>query len=271
MSQIKITNSIFNICLGDARGKTQKKKAILITDSKGFSLQQEVSTEKFIDLLIISKSKLSIYDTSFIWKALKSNLVKKDKAIIFIWLATCDFTTKTEKYIELTHNTSRYHNKIDAIASKLSTIKAQIQARYKHSSVIILACPPYSIEHYNKYQGHGNASKFRSQTLLLESQIFYLNRQIKKINHENFKVCSKIKTKVDENNNTVAQTNATKKSNSKTSPNFTSDILRQTKQQGQRTRYYIDYKTLYDGLHPDSLIAKLWLRRICQRVVSLCY
>ena len=48
-----------------------------------------------------------------------------------------------------------------------------------------------------------------------------------------------LKTKVDENNNTVVQTNATKKSNSKTSPNFTSDILWQTnlKQQGQRTRY----------------------------------
>jgi hypothetical protein len=46
-----------------------------------------------------------------------------------------------------------------------------------------------------------------------------------------------LKTKVDENNNTVVQTNATKKSNSKTSPNFTSDILRQAKQQGQRTRY----------------------------------
>jgi hypothetical protein len=237
MSQIKITKSIFNICLGDARVKTQKKKAILITDSKGFSLQQQVSTEKFIDLLIISESKCSIYDTSFIWKALKSNLVKKDKATIFIWLATCDLTTKTGKYIELTHNTSRYHNKIDTIASKFSTIKAQIQARYKHSSVIILECPPStcSIEHYNKYQGHEKASKFRSQTLLLENQIFYLNRQIKKINHEKFKVCIKIKikkhllkTKVDENNNTVVQANATKKSNSKTSPNFTSDILRQT-------------------------------------------
>ena len=128
MSQIKITNSIFNICLGDARGKTQKKQAIPITEGTGFSLQQ-VSTEKFIDLLIISESKRSIYDTSFIWKALKSNLVKKDKAIIFIWLATCDLTTKTGKYIELTHNTSRYHNKIDAIASKLSTIKAQIQTQ----------------------------------------------------------------------------------------------------------------------------------------------
>ena len=145
MSQIKIKNSIFNISLGDGRRKTQKKKAILITDSKGFSLQQQVSTEKFIDLLIISESKRSIYDTSFIWKALKSNLVKKDKAIIFIWLATCDLATKTGKYIELTHNTSRYHNKIDAIASKLSTIKAQIQARYKHSSVIILECPPDTV------------------------------------------------------------------------------------------------------------------------------
>jgi hypothetical protein len=67
----------------------------------------QVSTEKYIDLLIISESKRSIYDTSFIWKALKSNLVKKDKAIIFIWLATCDLTTKTGKYIELTHTSPR--------------------------------------------------------------------------------------------------------------------------------------------------------------------
>ena len=165
---------MLNICLGDARGKTLKKKVILITDSK------EVSTERFIDLLIISESNLSIYDTCFIWKALRSNLVEKDKAIILIWLATCDLTTQIEKYIELTHNYSRYHSQFDAIASKLSTIKAQTQARNKHSSVIILECPPYSIEHYNKYQGHGKASKFRSQTLLLESQIFYLNRQILK-------------------------------------------------------------------------------------------
>jgi hypothetical protein len=60
-----------------------------------------------------------VINRNSIWKALKSNLVKKDKAIIFIWLATCDLTTKTGKYIELTNNTSRYHNKIDAIASKL--------------------------------------------------------------------------------------------------------------------------------------------------------
>jgi hypothetical protein len=60
-------------------------------------------------------------------------------------MATYDLTTKTEKYIELTHDTSRYHNKSDAIASKLSTIKAQIQARYKHSSVIILECPPDTV------------------------------------------------------------------------------------------------------------------------------
>jgi hypothetical protein len=59
---------------------------------------------------VISESKLSIYDTCFIWKALKSYLVKKDKAIIFIWLATCDLTTKTGKYLELTHNTSRYYS-----------------------------------------------------------------------------------------------------------------------------------------------------------------
>jgi hypothetical protein len=65
----------------------------------------------------------------------------------------------------------------------------------------------------------------------------------------------------------VVQTNA-KKSNSKSSPNITSDILRQTKQQGQRTRYYIDYKNLYDGLHPDYLIAKLVSGCICALMVE---
>ena len=79
---------------------------------------------------------------------MKSNLVKKDKAIIFIWLATCDLTTKTGKYIELTHNTSRYHNKIDAIASKLSTIKAQIVLNIITNTKVTKKPQNSEIKHY---------------------------------------------------------------------------------------------------------------------------
>ena len=36
------------------------------------------------------------------------------------------------------------------------TIDDLVRYRYKHSSVIILECPPYSIEHYNKYKPDTN-------------------------------------------------------------------------------------------------------------------
>ncbi|CAG2195905.1 unnamed protein product [Mytilus edulis] len=172
----------------------------------------------------------------------------------------------------LTNDTPKYHSKIDDIANRLSDWKAQIQARYKHTRVIILECPPYSIVAYNKANGHPNpAEGSLEQTARLEQQIYYLNALIRNINNKNLKVTTK-QSKVDLNNNLTESDKAGKtKPNRYTSPNFSSDVLRQTKYQKQQTKYYVDYKVYTDGIHPGPALAKLWLRRICQRIIQLCY
>lgn len=272
MSLVKIRGNCFKINLGDARNKTCKRKAVLISDSKGKYIQQEISTEKFLDLTIISHPGLQIDNTNFIWSTLKRTIKKKEKAIVFLWIGTCNLTTKTDKYIQLTNDTPKYHSKIDDIANRLSDWKAQIQARYKHTRVIILECPPYSIVAYNKANGHPNpAEGSLEQTARLEQQIYYLNALIRNINNKNLKVTTK-QSKVDLNNNLTESDKAGKtKPNRYTSPNFSSDVLRQTKYQRQQTKYYVDYKVYTDGIHPGPTLAKLWLRRICQRIIQLCY
>ncbi|CAC5359742.1 unnamed protein product [Mytilus coruscus] len=154
------------------------KKALLIADSRGRYLVDEISTEKFIDTKIVSEPGLSINKTHIIWKAIKVNIEKKDRAISFLWMAPCDLTTKEGKFISLTYNTTKYHNKIDNLVTKLSTLNAQIEARYKYTKVCLLECPPYSIKLYNKHQGHEEPNKYIKQTARLEHQIFFLNRQI---------------------------------------------------------------------------------------------
>ncbi|CAC5401049.1 unnamed protein product [Mytilus coruscus] len=125
----------------------------LITDS----YKEEISTEKFLDLTIISHPGLQIDNSNFIWSTLKRT-VKKEKAII-LWIGTCNLTTKIDKHIQLTHDIPEYHSKIDDIANRLSDWKAQIQARYKHTRVIILECPPCSIVAYNDVNGHPNPTE----------------------------------------------------------------------------------------------------------------
>ncbi|VDI33955.1 Hypothetical predicted protein [Mytilus galloprovincialis] len=271
MSTVKVRKNIFSICLGDARKKEPKKKALLIADSRGRYLADEISTEKFIDIKIISEPGLNINKTHIIWKSIKANIKKKDRAILFLWIAPCDLTTKEGKFISLTYNTSKYHSKIDNLVTKFSTLKAQIESRYKHTKVCFLECPPYSIKLYNKHQGHEDPNKFTEQTARLENQIFYLNRQIRRLNTQIFRVRSTNKPLKDPNNNSQTIKDRNKKSNLYYSPNFTRDLLRQTKFPGQKTKYYTDFKILKDGLHPSPLLSKLWIRKILKRVVELCY
>ncbi|CAC5391684.1 unnamed protein product [Mytilus coruscus] len=166
-------------------------------ENRGRYLADEISTEKFIDIKIVFEPGLSIDKTHIIWKAIKANIKKKDRAILFLWIAPCDLTTKEGKFISITYNTTKYQSKIDNLVTKLSTLKAQIEARYKHTKVCLLECPPYSIKLYNKHQGHEDPNKYIEQTARLEN----LKRQIRRLNTQIFRVKSTIKPEKDQNNN----------------------------------------------------------------------
>jgi hypothetical protein len=57
------------------RNKTRKKSAILLTDSKGKYISEQISTESFLDFQIASKPSIKIETpetAEFIWSILKN-------------------------------------------------------------------------------------------------------------------------------------------------------------------------------------------------------
>ena len=181
-----------------------------------------------------------------------------DRAILFLWIGTCNFTFKSTKigYIHLKYNTNNYRPRVDTIVERLQNLKRQIETRYRRSRVILLECPPFSIIQHSKTSGHLTSNTFHKQTVKLEDQITYFNEQIQAIN-------------------LTAASNITGRyiyKSSYMSPNFTKDIITSTKgsksRPGKKVAYYINYSLLCDGLHPSGLVSKLWLRRICAKVIQ---
>ena len=266
MTESKIRKRIFDINLGPVRNKTRKKSAILLTDSKGKYISEQISTESFLDFQIASKPSIKIETpetAEFIWSILKNLLQYQDKAIIFLWLGTCDFTIKshTTKLITLRYTTLNYKTRIQKLIDCLLKYKRQIETRYKYSRVILLECPPVSIIRHNKDKGHKHPEIFHNQNEKLEKQLKLFNSLVQDIN---LSCCPKAK-------NTVQFIYM--------SPNFTKDIHVLHKTKGSKgskgknriIQYYINYPLLIDGVQPSELLSKLWLRRICNKVALLCY
>jgi hypothetical protein len=186
MTESKLRKRIIDIKLGGARNKNRRKQAILLTDSKGKYLEEELSTESYLQLQVVHKSSISTDNPEtrpFIWSTLRNLLNINDRAIICLWIGTCDFTFKFTKtgYIHLKYNTNTYRPRVDTIVERLQNLKRQIETRYRRWRVILLECPPFSIIQYNKTLGHLNSNTFHKQTVKLEDQITYFNEQIQAI------------------------------------------------------------------------------------------
>jgi hypothetical protein len=58
--------------------------------------------------------------------------------------------------------------------------------------------------------------------------------------------------------------------NATTVPNFSMDLLKNTKRkQGRRSNYIYKFQDIYkDGVHPIDILAELWLRKIQKIVIA---
>ena len=69
-------------------------------------------------------------------------------------------------------------------------------------------------------------------------------------------------------NNAIKEINL---ENGKHSPVFNCDLERSRKGTWQNERYYLNFSLYADGIHPNPLLAKLWLRRIAAQIKRDCY
>ena len=77
---------------------------------------------------------------------------------LYVWLYTCDLTSKNKKYIYLPSQEG--NDTVDHIASYFNTILDLVKT-HPNCTVTVLEIPIYSISKYNKHTGHKDTEPFQ--------------------------------------------------------------------------------------------------------------
>ena len=185
---------------------------------------------------------------------LSNKVAQYGKIVLYVWLGSCDFTVKSDlqdptvghrnfkkkHYIQLRHVTD---------SEAVSYLKYQIDrylsfvSNFPSVSVVFLEIPPYSIKQWNRNKGYRNPGSFHSQNLILLERISLVNEYIRFVNENN----------------------------SVTSPRFKIDLLTFRKSKSKQTkRVNISYSLYKDGVRPQSLLARCWMKRLVTQILVDC-
>lgn len=229
------------------KGPKQTHLPVVLTDSKGNWLRDRATDQSEIDLIWWAKSSDTVSNRC---EWLEKNLGEKIKNIgniwLYVWLSTCNLTSKEKNYISLT--SLQGDETVNHIYSKLQSIKS-ILTRHPGCKITFLETPLYSIEEHNKYKNHKDPSTFKDQDLELHRQIRVLNDKIRSLNAEAH--CH--------------------------SPSFNTDLITSSRvKQGRKhqksvTHKRVNYKLLADGIHPDVLLARTWVKKIAEQSKEDCW
>ncbi|CAG2236255.1 unnamed protein product [Mytilus edulis] len=124
---------------------------------------------------------------------------------------------------------------------------AELLRPYANCKLTFIETPPYSIQQWNIKQKHPDTNQFINQDSALSRYIYQLNQNIRTINQELGVV----------------------------SPSLSVDLSHcQSKNSKNRHKRLADkYNfTLYkDGVHPDPLLAQVWMRKIGKLMQTDCF
>ena len=228
------------------QGNSKTHTPVVLTDSKGNWLKRKAEHRSERDIIWWAKSSDKIKNR-FDW--LEANIVHEIKRLgnirLYVWLGTCDLTTKNKKFISVT--SPHGDETIDYILSYYRKIEKLMQ-NHPNSRVTFLEIPLYSIYEYNKQKNHTDLDQFTEQDIELNRQIYKLNQEIREINR-------------------AANCH---------SPSFTSDLIYKTtvKKGGHRraeNKKKHNFQLLVDGIHPTNLLAETWVRRIAEKYKEDCW
>jgi hypothetical protein len=218
---------------------------VVLTDSKGNCLKSKVEHQSEREIVWWAKSGDEIKDR-FNW--LKDNLDHKlnslGKVWRYVWLGTSDLTSKNKKYISLTSKEG--NDTVDHIVSYFSKILDLVKT-HPNCRVTILETHIYSISKYNKQTGHKDTEPFQEQDSELKRQIYLLNQEARKLNNS-------------------VQLH---------SPSFSVDLIYKTiVKKGDHRKptntKKVNINVYADGIHPDHLLTKTWVRRIAEQTIKDC-
>ena len=173
----------------------------------------------------------SLYDWAN--QSLRTKIANLGKVHLYVWAGTCDLTTKEGKEIRLTDVAGPALCNLQANLKKFKSLPS----KFRNLKVTLLETPYYSIEHYNIKKSIAVTEETKRQDLILRQQIDAINTKIRSFNA---------------NDNTR-------------SPKFNIDT-----RWCRAGRHYTRFGLYKDGVHPDELLAKVWLKNLTQTITRDC-
>ncbi|CAC5401871.1 unnamed protein product [Mytilus coruscus] len=220
---------------------------ILLSDSKGNYLKEFLGNTVVDNKVKCWCKSGSTVEKSYYW--LKANIENKilihGKLWIYIWLGTCNITTKEGNFISISSEDNQAVLNITHYFQEFSTL---IQ-KYPECKITFLEIPVFPIESFNKSRNHPDPKVFKNQDLKLQDQIYELNSCIR-------------------------HTNSTINSHS---PQFSCDLYRRSNyrrgnnHRNPAARAFYNFYLYLDGIHPERILAQVWLRKILKQMKTDCW
>lgn len=201
----------------------------LVSDSKGF-LSKQQDTENNMIYWCESGVRARQLVTTIENRILDATYTHK-QIVFYIWAGTCDLSRKEGKFIYLR---AEDNSAIEQIISQYDEA-IKISHQYGHT-IKFIEIPNFSLQLYNQFKGHPDSLSFKNDDSKLDEQIRLLNIKIQELNISN-------------NQSTIK---------------FNCDLIKRRKDKNRRiqVRYSYNFSNLYDGLHSNSLLSKVWLRKL---------
>lgn len=229
-----------------------KVTPMVLTDSKGSYLKSEVSTA-------IESSVIWWYNSGwnsdtglgYLTRNVTAAIRTYGRIHVYVWLGTCDLTKKL-RYLRSESSRAPVRGCIDlnpehSGARLISNFEKISELARRHKfKLTFLELPVYSIREYNKNRGHDEPDIFSQNDKQLQTRIKVVNEHIERLNNLN-------------------------QFDNKKIPRFNCDLSRNRKNRGRRSKKYYTFGLYRDGLHPDELLSKCWLRKITIKIKQDCY
>ena len=164
---------------------------VILTDSKGRYLRKvpdkRDQTERKIQWLGRSGFNLTNAVDLLSSKKIRSLLRFHNCVHLYIWIGTCDLTSKGRKFIDLRKPTKKT---LQVLCRNLDIIKSRCLAHGVQLTFIQI--PYYSIQHWNERKGHDNPSIYKENDKRLTQLVNKANDHINCLNNEIYSYSPKL-------------------------------------------------------------------------------
>lgn len=217
----------------------QLKTPVILTTSKGRYLKQELR-ESDVNIVWCIKSGASTAErVEYLRHNIKQLIKDYGTLYIYIWVGTCDVTYKAGKYIDI-----RFKDASLLLDHLKPLFQEFVDLCAKHTvDCVFLEIPQISIVEWNRSRHHPNPCAFKDNDVLVRNQI----NQINEIFHEF--------------NNALG----------KRPPSLMIDLTHSRKQKEKAAKISYNFSLMLDGVHPSTLLARTWMRKILISIQRDCY